>query len=349
MNISKFLKHLKSILKNSISKSEIIYIIEDVDWSIKKDALNLQSVLSPFIKMNIRINPIGARNKIIHFGSVNTLINKNGIKKIHQSNQIILTWYHAEHDDKRLWLVPDLVPIVDRIHTSNSITKKLLIEYGFPAEKIFLIPIPVDKKIFNPKLFALTSKVKEKFNLPKNKFIIGSFQKDGNGWERGDSPKLIKGPDIFCDVVEAVSKKFPIHILLTGPSRGYVIKRLEQAEIGYSHFFLKNPDEVAEYYKCLDLYLMTSRAEGGPKALTESWSMGVPFVGTSVGMVKDYAINEDNALISEVNDTESLIKQVTRLLSDNDLKYKMIKNGNFVTENLTYSSVVESYLSLYSF
>ena len=40
------------------------------------------------------------------------------------------------------------------------------------------------------------------------------------------NPKLIKGPDVFCDVIERLAKDLPVHVLLSGPSRGYVKARL---------------------------------------------------------------------------------------------------------------------------
>ena len=43
----------------------------------------------------------------------------------------------------------------------------------------------------------IKNKLYIKYKIPKDKIIIGSFQKDGVGWEEGNEPKLIKGPDIL--------------------------------------------------------------------------------------------------------------------------------------------------------
>ena len=51
---------------------------------------------------------------------------------------------------------------------------------------------------------------------------------------------------------------------------------------------------VVDYYRASDLYLITSRSEGGPLSLTESWATGVPVVSTRVGMSADYIRDGEN-------------------------------------------------------
>ena len=95
---------------------------------------------------------------------------------------------------------------------------------------------------------------KENLSIPANKIVIGYFQKDGIGWGEGNEPKLIKGPDIFCDVVVRLSKKYDIFILLTGPARGYVKNYLRKENIAYGHEYLEDPNKVANYYSNLFLF-----------------------------------------------------------------------------------------------
>ena len=37
--------------------------------------------------------------------------------------------------------------------------------------------------------------------------MVGSFQKDGEGWEEGLTPKHIKGPDVFVEVVKRLNRE----------------------------------------------------------------------------------------------------------------------------------------------
>ena len=84
------------------------------------------------------------------------------------------------------------------------------------------------------------------------------------------SPKLIKGPDIFIDLVNRLNKIQNIKILLTGTRRQYVINNLEKIGISYEYFEMVQIDQLNEFYNILDLYLVTSRLEGGPQAVLEN-------------------------------------------------------------------------------
>ena len=53
-------------------------------------------------------------------------------------------------------------------------------------------------------------------------------------------------------------------------------------------------------YQALDIYLITSREEGGPLGLIESMSCGIPVVTTQVGMSTD-VINKN--VPGEISDT----------------------------------------------
>ena len=114
--------------------------------------------------------------------------------------------------------------MIDYIIVPNNIMFERLKKWGINEKKIIIIKVGFAPEIFKKRTKLKSSK--EKFDIPHNKIVIGSFQKDGNGWGEGITPKLIKGPDIFCKVIIELSKVFDIHVLLTGPSRGYVKKRL---------------------------------------------------------------------------------------------------------------------------
>ena len=291
---------IKVSVQNIFSREKLFYISENVNWVTDWISYYLIKSLHPLISCKSAITANFLRNKIIHFGSVNTFINQKGIRKVHKSNNIILTWFHITPNDQKIKYIPELNQKVNLVHTACNTTKKELIKYGLKKEKIVVIPLGIDLKVFKQYSQDKKNKLKQDFKIPKDKIIIGSFQKDGNGWGKGLEPKLIKGPDIFCDCVEALSKKYDIHVILTGPARGYVKKRLEKANISYTHKYLKNYLDIVDYYNCLDLYLIASRVEGGPKAILEAWATGVPVVSTKVGMPLDVIKNNLDNLVSYV-------------------------------------------------
>ncbi|HHT79602.1 MAG TPA: glycosyltransferase family 4 protein, partial [Actinobacteria bacterium] len=172
---------------------------------------------------------------------------------------------------------------------------------------------------------------------------IGSFQKDGDGWKKGMSPKIIKGPDIFCDAVIKLSKEYPIFVLLTGPARGYVKKRLSENSVPFKHIFIKNFNKIPQYYKGIDYYFITSRAEGGPKALMESFISGVPLVSTRIGMIKDYCIDKENAMICPSESVNCLVDKFKEVHENKYLRQKIIENGFETVKELDWKVVIKSY------
>ncbi|MDD3607711.1 MAG: glycosyltransferase family 4 protein [Candidatus Moranbacteria bacterium] len=315
-----------NILNNH--KNDIFHVVEGVDWAVFQVGKNIcrNNNTTKTKKIKLTTTHIGLRNKIIHFGSVNTLISKNGVKSVHPSNKIVLTWFHIPSDDKRIKYIPELNKKIDVVHTSCNITKEKLINHGLSADKIVVVPLGVDLEKFKPYSEEKKIFLKKKLGIPENKLVIGSFQKDGNGWGEGFEPKMIKGPDVFCDAVEKLSKIYPVHVLLTGPARGFVKRKLEMSGIGYTHKYLKNYPVIANFYNVLDLYLVTSREEGGPLAILESMACGIPVISTPVGMAPEVLLDNLDFLLTTQGDVAMICEKAEKLLKDKELRNKIVQN-----------------------
>lgn len=338
---------LKDILLNIFFRQnvDIFFVVENANWVTDREWKNISDGLNKIgkIKSCITSTAVGLRNKKIHFGSVNTLIAKKGLKKVHFSNKIILTWFHVVEGDERLRFITDLNKRVSTIHTSCEITKGKLIEYGLDKSKIVVIPLGIDLNFFKTTTEQNKILIRKSLNISEREIIIGSFQKDGEGWGKGDVPKLVKGPDIFCDVIESLSKKYPIHVMLTGPARGYVINRLVKAGVKYSHVYLRDFYDILPYYQVLDLYLVCSREEGGPKALIESMSCGVPLVSTRVGMAPELIIDGQNGYLTDVGDVGSLYHKACAVIESQLIKSNFCSNGLETVRRYSYDLIVKIY------
>lgn len=244
-----------------------------------------------------------------------------------KKNIHIVNWYHAIENDPRLKLSSLLNNSLDYIITPSEITKKKLIDMGFQKEKIEIIPLGVNLKYFRVYSEEKKSILKKKYNLPNDKIIIGSFQKDGVGWGDGLKPKLEKGPDIFCEVVKKLHEKIDLHVFLTGPSRGFIKNKLKEYDIPFTHIYLKDFYEIVDCYNTLDLYIVSSRIEGGPLALIECMATGIPIVTTNVGMASLVIKNGINGLIAEVNNVEQLTLNALKILKNKDLHKLLVYNG----------------------
>lgn len=183
---------------------------------------------------------------------------------------------------------------VDCYHVPNNKTKKFI-------QKLTKKEIKVISYWYNNKLWKPINKNEslEKLGLDKEKYYIGSFQRDTEGSDL-ITPKLEKGPDIFCDYIIKNQNKFKgLHVLLGGWRRQYVEKRLEEANIPHTLYEKSSVDKIKLLYSVLDLYIVSSRYEGGPQAIIEASGMKVPIISTDVGIASN--ILSKNCIIDMKN------------------------------------------------
>tara|TARA_Y100000310_G_scaffold213595_1_gene214530 strand:+ start:495 stop:1364 length:870 start_codon:yes stop_codon:yes gene_type:complete len=193
------------------------------------------------------------------------------------SKKVIATIHHIDPEKLN---IEDFM-LRDKFCNAYHVFSEKTIPY-FPEQidksKIHIVPYWHNDKLWTDD--QNKQGLREKLSIPHDKFTIGSFQRDTEGFDL-KTPKLSKGPDIFCDIVENIEPK--PHILLSGFRRQYIISRLESAGISYSYFEMADFTTLNELYNCLDLYLVTSRQEGGPQAILECSSNKTPILSTDVG------------------------------------------------------------------
>lgn len=324
-------------------KYGFFYVGESAPWAIQGEGKYLTENLNKLglIKAKTTTTPLGLKNKIIHFGTLNTFLTYRKLNSLFSQNKIVVTCFHLLPQDSRLLLLKDFKEIVF-FHTAANFTKKKLMEAGISKDKIKVIPLGVDLSLFQPLPSPEKIKIRKKLGLPTNKFIIGSFQKDGVGWGRGDKPKFIKGPDILVKVLSKLSRD-KIFVLLAGPARGYVKRRLKEKNIPYQHIYFKNYTKMPILYNALDLYLITSRIEGGPKQILEAWASGVPIVSTKVGMVRDIAKDNVNALVTEIDNGGELIQKIREIMRNKNLREKLIFHGLEEGQKFSWPKIAARY------
>ena len=259
----------------------------------------------------------------------------NYYKYLSKHNTYVSSFFHGKHEDNIEVSnhINDFIRSqkhLSKIVTSSEIVKKRIIEYGIDENKVVKIGLGVDTKKFIPNIKI--DEIRKKLNINKKFFVVGSFQKDGIGWDQGDMPKLIKGPDLFISSLKKLKDKgIPIYVILLGPSRGYVKKNLNILNIEYHHEYLKDFRLLPHYYNLLDAYLVTSREEGGPLGLLEALSCGIPVISTSVGMAPEIISDKNkNGFISETKSDHIC-----------ELLYYLFKNKDCINKIDCRNSVLE--------
>jgi glycosyltransferase involved in cell wall biosynthesis len=236
-----------------------------------------------------------------------------------KSNRFVTSFFHGKPSDgpdvaRHIDAFINSIPQLSKIVTGASLVERRLLDWGVPREKLVRIPIGCDTILFQPPTPEQRRTARSQLGIPDGHSCIGSFQKDGVGWGDGMEPKFIKGPDVFIEAVRRLAEHNPVFVLLTGPARGYVRLGLERHGIPYRHDFLCDYRDMARYYHALDLYLVTSREEGGPMALMESMATHVPVVSTKVGQAEDLVTDMVTGGLVDVDDVAGLCERALSLL-----------------------------------
>lgn len=318
------------MLRNIFSRlySQLTIVGDNSVWAIDEEARVLEETAK---KLGIKASRAKRTpfnfNRLVHYCSQFSLLNEKIYKSRHK---ISLDYFHGkpEQGENFRKCFEALEKRKQHIGKVRVSTKEMegLIGQIVGTEKVMRIPIGVDLNLF--KKINDKSKARSALRIPNDALVIGSFQKDGSGWGEGNEPKIIKGPDIFIKVLQELKKEFPsVYVLLSGPSRGFVKNGLDKSEIPYKHFFPKDYKEIAKLYEALDLYIVTSREEGGPKAILESMAMEVPLITTRVGQATDLVKHGQNAMMAEIDDVHSLVTFASQILKDQELRNTLIKGG----------------------
>ncbi len=224
---------------------------------------------------------------------------------------------------------------ISRIQVSHSEMKSAVLQTGIDPAKVFQIPIGINLDFFPFRDNDRKHLAREQLGIPQSAFVIGSFQKDGVGWDTGIEPKLIKGPDVFLATVRQLKSRIPeLSVLLSGPARGYMKAGLEAIDVPYYHTYLDDYSAIGRMYHALDLYLVSSRQEGGPKAILESMASGIPLVSTRVGQAMDLIQHGQNGWLAEVEDVESLAHWILQIYNLNDGSLMPIRSGARATAEM---------------
>lgn len=200
---------------------------------------------------------------------------------------------------------------------------------------ISVVPNAVDVDLFgkvqDPTVLA---NLKEQFN-----------KKDGDVFLITTSRLVVK--NAVGDVVSAIAL-LPESVKFLILGQGYEESKLrEQARV------LKLEDRIKflgyvphkdmpKYLQIADIFIRTSLSEGLGNSFLEAMSAGLPIIGTPVGGILDFLVDRETGLFCEVANPKSIADKVTTLMTDIELRNKIIKNGKeLVQKNYRWEMVAK--------
>jgi glycosyltransferase involved in cell wall biosynthesis len=328
----------------------LFYIVPEANWVTDWVGRYLTQEIRKTYPLHTYLTsaPGPLSGQMIHYGEMGTFLATLG-KSCNLKNKIVATIFHGSLDSQfpalvnRTELFLQNAAIPTQILTACRIMQDRLLLWGIPNEKIHCIPLGIDLSKFFPVTENARERIRLELDIPPNSICIGSFQKDGDGWGEGLVPKRIKGPDIFLEVLSRLRSQFPIVVLLSGPARGYVKEGLGKLSIPYRHMMVKHYPDICRLYHALDLYLVTSREEGGPMAVLETQATGIPIVSAKVGLASDIIQNDRNGFLVNVEDVDGFVENSVRLITSPSLRFQFQQNGLQSIQAYDWSQIASLY------
>lgn len=303
-------------------RSRLFLVGEGVGWSIDHDLEELAGIARRAgVRLADRRLLFASRGQAAFYGSQFTLLREPWTPAPHA---LATAYFHGRPGTPGMPEFDECFAALrarhgelERIQVTHGELHDLVLSSGIDPAKVFRIPIGVDLGLFRPQTPASRGAVRVELGLPDGAFVVGSFQKDGAGFDDGLEPKPIKGPDVLLEAMRALAARVPeLHVLLSAPARGYVRRGLERLGIPYRHRLVERYAELGRLYHALDAYVVPSRQEGGPKGVLEAMASGVPVASTRVGQAAELIVDGRNGRLVDVEDAEALADALVAVAGD---------------------------------
>ena len=162
-----------------------------------------------------------------------------------------------------------------------------------------------------------------------------------------------KGMDFLLEAcVELKDKNVPFVLEIAGKEEvkgKYLPVFEEKLSDRFSFAGVVSGKSKSDYLKRLDIFVLPSFFEGLPMSLIECMNFGVVPVTTNVGSINEIVSDGSNGLYIEVKNSDSIVKQITKLHNDRDLLNSLSINAkNFVSLHFDTKKYIDKLNNIYN-
>ena len=188
------------------------------------------------------------------------------------------------------------------IACSNGVAKSLKKD-GIKKNKVFVIHNTTEVPENISEIYG--SKIRSEFNL-NNKIILGI-----SSWFH----KERKGFDILFDVFSKLDDRFVLLIIgIPKANQKEVIEYAKTFNISKERLIMPGfIDNVFEYYKAMDMFLLPSRSEGFSLALLEAAACSLPIIASDIPGNDEFIEQNKNGLKFNIDNGEELRQNILQL------------------------------------
>jgi glycosyltransferase involved in cell wall biosynthesis len=246
------------------------------------------------------------------------LNNKRTIVTVHD-----IMYYRYLHGVKKyIWKLLYIYPLKKAAHVtfiSEYSKKEVLDIIDLPENKVSVIPDPVSPKFYySEKDFNSACPLILHIGTNKRKNLHNTI-------------RALNG--IVC------------HLRIVGRLKDETINLLNEYNIDYSNVYNLEEQEVIREYQNADVVNFPSLYEGFGMPIIEGQTTGRVVVTSNISPMKDVAGN--GAIFVNPFSIESIKEAYLQIISDKDLRSRIIEKGIVNAQNYTVEAIADQYMKIY--
>lgn len=218
---------------------------------------------------------------------------------------------------------------------SERVRKELKHYYKVPDERIVTIPNGINLSRFVPGTAEQKQEVRTEFGIPDDAQLILFV----------GSRFRIKGLKYAIEALAQMNVN--AYLLVVGDDNNAPFKQLaEQFGVGERVIFAGGRSDLPRIYPAADVFLLPTLYETFALVCLEAMASGVPVVAAPVGGIEDYLRDGENGFhISQ--EPKDIAQKLDRVLSDNELREKIVAAGLATAQSYGWDKIAEQYLKLF--
>ena len=217
--------------------------------------------------------------------------------------------------------------------TVSDQSKELMVsKWGWPLERIVVIPNGVDTSRFTP----------DDMHVSNRTTIVGTV---GNLRPVKNQALLVRA----CSELSSRGIDLELRIAGEGPEQENLYALARSLGFGSRLHLAGRVQDVPGFLRELDIFVLSSDSEQHPNALTEAMACGLPCVATQVGCVEELLDHGNCGVIISPSDTATLCDALSTLVADRALRGRLSDAARRrVCEHYDLTRVLDAYEKLYT-
>jgi len=155
----------------------------------------------------------------------------------------------------------------------------------------------------------------------------------------------------YIQALKALSKltKLNFHYIIVGngESEQELKKAVNELMLQNKVSFLGFRRDVPELLAASDVFILTSRREGLPKAVMEAMAAGLPIIATDVRGNRDLVKNSENGYLVPLDDVEQTAIAIKRLIDSEDLRRPMGEKSKELVKQYDLKNIIPQMEEIY--